>query len=162
MAKASHDEQVLGTIGYICVQWALLETLLIHSIFAMLDMPHKTGAIAFGGLDMLPRANMVINLARHFKAPKPITDRLVEIRKALQDGLSDRRNQAIHGVHADADAPDAVRLTMMRWAEAKRTQDVSVAELYQTGLDIKRLAEHALMVFVAIGEWKFGGHRLEG
>ncbi|NRD88778.1 hypothetical protein C8024_03880 [Sphingopyxis sp. BSNA05] len=112
--------KILTSIGYICVQWALLEYLVLHSIFAIVDMDEKQGDILFGGLDMQPRLNTALNLAKHHEAPEQITDQIKSIRKAIQGGLSDKRNMAIHGVHADSETPDSVKLHMPRWGGPKR------------------------------------------
>lgn len=81
------------------------------------DLPNERGAIIYGGLGMLPRFNMAINLVRHHKAAQHITRSLVDI----QDGIAQKRNQAVHGVHGDADDIAAIRLTMLRWPRPKRT-----------------------------------------
>jgi hypothetical protein len=88
----------LTQIGNICAQWSELEYLFATTIWVLLKLDMDTGKIVTGGLDMLPRANMAINLARHRQAPKEILDALLTARKAIQDGLDIRRNRAVHGV----------------------------------------------------------------
>ncbi|WP_423352633.1 hypothetical protein [Phenylobacterium sp. VNQ135] len=68
-------------------------------IWRLLNLPDAdTGRIVTGGLDMLPRFNMAIALARHLKAPHEATAALVAARKAIQDGLDVQRNRAVHGI----------------------------------------------------------------
>jgi len=110
---------------------------------------------------MLPRFNMAINLARHHNAPRHITNELAAIRKALQDGIAERRNQAVHGAHADTDVLDEVQLTMVRWPHPKRTQTVKLEDLLGLAQDIHDLQRRGWGVFEAIGAWKFGDHRSE-
>lgn len=148
------QQQILASIGHICVQWALLETLVANIIWAELVMDHETGAIVTGGLDIFPRVNMAIRLAHHKKVPRPAIHHLDNIRKALQSGLGDRRNQAIHGVHAEASDPGATALTMLRWPEPKRTQEVSIEDLYQTSQEIIALQNLASEALEIIWQWQ--------
>jgi transcriptional/translational regulatory protein YebC/TACO1 len=143
------------------MQWSLLEHILLHTIFAITDTEHKEGEIIFGGLDMQPRVNAAINLARHHKAPKDIIDRLKAIRKEIQDNLSERRNMAVHGVHSEGDTPEMVKLHMPRLPEPKKRKQMSIAEMHKIGTDIKEQGRQAVLVFAAVGQWKFGGHRFE-
>lgn len=151
----------MSAIGYVCVQWSILEHVLLHAIFALTDMPHEQGEIAFGGMDIQPRVNAALNLARFQKAPRMIQSGLLEIRKAIQGGLSDSRNLVVHGVHSDGSTPDAVRLHMSRWGGDKKETELTAPEIHQIGLDIRQQVAAAWDVFIAIGDWKFGGHRVE-
>lgn len=85
-------------IGMICKHWADIEYTLSLTIWHLLKLDPETGKIVTGGLDMQPRANMALNLARHTKQPPPFIKALVDAREAIQGGLDMRRNRAIHGV----------------------------------------------------------------
>lgn len=86
-------------IGHICAQWADVEYTFACAIWHMLGLDDETGKIVTGGLDMLPRANMAINLSNHQKQDSRFTKALKEARAAIQDGLDTKRNRAVHGVH---------------------------------------------------------------
>mgnify|MGYP006897128245 CR=1 FL=1 len=82
MTETAYDKNhtdIMACIGYICVQWALLEQILLQTIFVMQDLESTEGEICFGGLDIQPRVNLAINLAKHQKAPKKIINELKEI-----------------------------------------------------------------------------------
>lgn len=96
---ASPITRSLIQIGNIAAQWSHLEYKLAQTIWILLGLDEGTGKIVTGGLDMLPRVNMAINLSRHLKAPRSLIDLLVKVRKELQDKLQEERNRAIHGVH---------------------------------------------------------------
>jgi hypothetical protein len=150
--------KIMGGIGHVCLQWALLETTLMAVLNLFVKLVPEEGAVVFGGLDMLGRLNMAINLADHHKAPFPIGQELRNIRKALQNGILDARNQAIHGAHADADEPDSVNLTMFRWPKPKRMQTKSFEDFAKLAIDIENLQRRAFGVFQHIGAWKGGYH----
>lgn len=147
--------QVLACIGHICVQWALLEAYGANIIWALLPVGYDTGAVITGGMDMLPRYNAAIALAEHKHAPTPAIQKLKAIRKTLQDGLADRRNQAVHGIHSAVEGdPSKIRLTMLRWKGSKRDEERSTQDLHQTSQDtrsLQHLAEEALHI---IWEWQ--------
>lgn len=146
----------MATIGGVCVQWALLELTLAHIIWAFLNMDEDTGAIVTGGLDMLPRVNMAINLAEHKRAPLPARKSLRSIRKAVQDTQLDRRNQAVHGAHRIADEGDGTILKMLRWPKEKRHQKVTGIDLYNLSVEIHRQVELADRIYEDIGVWLYG------
>ncbi|HYX46852.1 MAG TPA: hypothetical protein VE820_08540 [Sphingomicrobium sp.] len=83
----------------VCIQWSNLEFQIAHAIWWMLNLDADSGKIVTGGLDMGPRVNMAINLARHIRVDRKVTQALETARAALQDGLDKRRNRAVHGVH---------------------------------------------------------------
>jgi len=145
----------MASIGHVCLQWALLEMTILAVLDALEDMPHERGAIVWGGLDMLPRFHMAINLAQFHKAPHAIPLELRAIRKALQDGIADGRNQAVHGAHKDSGVLDSVQLTMVRWPEPRRTQTVTLEDMFKLSEDIHALQRRCYAVFEAIGAWKF-------
>lgn len=146
--------QVLATIGHICVQWALLEAYGAQIIWALLPIKHDTGAVITGGMDMMPRFNTAIALAEHKHAPRIAIQKLKCIRQTLQDGLADRRNQAVHGIHSASDDPTKVKLTMLRWKGNKREEERSVFELHETSQDIIALQKIAHEALDIIWEWQ--------
>lgn len=131
---------------------------LLGVIYALEDVEHERGAIIYGGLDMIPRCNMAYNLALYHKAPVRISKELKSIRAALQGGIAERRNQAVHGAHSDTDNMEVLRLTMVRFKGEKRTQDVSLEQMIELTEQIHALQRRAYVVFDAIGTWKFGDH----
>jgi hypothetical protein len=84
----SGDLTGLMHIGFICVAWAELENKFSQTIWATLRVDIETGKIITGGLDMVPRANMAINLARHKKAPRYIIKALERARKQSKMALT--------------------------------------------------------------------------
>ena len=153
--------KIYAGMGVVCVQWALLEHMVLAIISATENMPLDKVYIMFGGLDMLPRINMALRLSREAKWPAALTKRIEEIRVGVQGksgrhGLQERRNQLIHGVHKASEKPHSVSLTMVRWQGPKRTQDVSVTEVYELASQLGALAQEASSIFDAYGVWKFG------
>lgn len=147
----------MAGIGHVCLQWALLEHLLLGCIAAVEGMPLEKTYIMFGGTDMIARCGIAINLARQAKLPGTYPARLDAIRKELRGGLQDRRNQAVHGVHASSDIPDSMRLTIAKWPEPRRHQDVSVMDLYELGKRLSELGKEADEILNLI--WQ---HRITG
>lgn len=86
------------SVGMICRHWADIEYIFSQTIWHLLKLDAETGKIVTGGLDMLPRVNMAINLAKQTKQPSDLLRILEEARTAIQDGLDTRRNRAVHGV----------------------------------------------------------------
>lgn len=154
--EVSGEIKIMAGIGHICLQWARLEMALLAVIYAIEDMPSEKGHIIFGGLDMLPRANMAINLARYEKLPIRLIKRIEAARDALQKGgLSDKRNQVVHGAHRDMEG-DETTLTMVRWKGDKRSKKITVADIVALGVAIHDLGDEVWSIFNDIGEWKFG------
>jgi hypothetical protein len=155
-ADADYNHAVImAGIGYVCVQWALLETVAANVIWAFLTMDHETGAIVTGGLDLRPRLSMAIALAEHVKAPPHIKSGIRQIRDTLtKEKLDDRRNQAIHGAHSASDDPSKVNLTMLRWRGDKRTKAVSALELAELGHTIAKLTATLHDLHQEIWRWK--------
>jgi hypothetical protein len=147
-------QRLMASLGHISIQWALLEAILAHAIWALLILDYETGAIVTGGTDMLPRVNMAILLARHKKAPQSAIRKLESVRSALQNDLLDRRNQAIHGIHADAADADKVKLVMLRWKHPKREQERSIADLDQISQDIRACQKDAEIALDIIWKWQ--------
>jgi hypothetical protein len=152
------DTQIkfLAGIGHVCLQWALLEHLLLGCIAAVEGMPLEKTYIMFGGTDMVARCGIAINLARAANLPGTYPARLDAIRKELRAGLQERRNQAVHGVHAAADVPDAMKLTIAKWTEPKRHQVISLMDLFELGKRLSELGGEANAIQDAIWE-----HRIQ-
>jgi hypothetical protein len=156
MANAPVDGQikVLACIGNICLQWSLLEQAGLFVISTIeKELAPKT-YLKFGNLDMVPRLNMAINLARDAKVPVYLVKRLEAVRTSVRDNFQDKRNQAVHGVHSAASDPDSVTFTMVRWFEPKRTQTVSAVDLYAVATGLHALMEETLAISDAIHEWR--------
>lgn len=90
--------QRLASVGDVCIQWANVEYQVAHIIWCVLDVNMEVGKIVTGGLDMQPRLNVAIILAKQLDAPTYLIDGLVQARKDIQDGLDIKRNRAVHGV----------------------------------------------------------------
>lgn len=122
-------------------------------------MPLEKTYTRFGTLDMQPRLNMAIKLTREANWPKRLTKPLLDIRRAIQrdgEGIAERRNLFVHGVHAETGMPTHFELTMVRWAASKRRQIVSIDEAYELANRIHQLAMQADAVFNGYGVWQFG------
>jgi hypothetical protein len=144
---------IMATIGHICIQWARLESTLLGICAVLARTPPSEAFIIFGGLDMRPRLNMAVNLARHHKMERKLLDRLTTIRVTItKEKLDDKRNQAVHGAHSDSTTPQHVKLTMARWSGDKRDQEISIAELHKTGLRLNDLANEAYLILIAYVE----------
>ena len=150
-------------MGIVCVQWALLEHLMLGLISSAESSSLNKVYISYGGLDMLPRIGMALKLARFYGWPGPMIARIEAIRKEVQGhgGLGERRNQLIHGVHKASLSNSSVSLTMVRWGEPKRTQDVSIANINDLARRLGGLAYEAGSIFDDYGVWKFGANREE-
>lgn len=157
----SDQNSFLAGIGHICLQWALLEQTLLAIIAAAEDTSFDKVYTRFGNLDMQPRLNMAIKLAREARWPNRLIKPLENIRKAIQSGekLGERRNLFVHGVHKDTDTPGEVSLTMARWSPDKRQQIVTLLDAVQLANRLAQLAQEADAVFGEYGVWKFGAKR---
>jgi hypothetical protein len=121
------------------MQWSNLEYQIAHCIWWMLRLMPETGKIVTGGLDMLPRLNMAINLARHLNAPKPLLDQLIATRAAIQDGLDIRRNKAVHGVHFRV-GDDEPLVEVHRGKGDRKAKPFPVSELASLGSELNKLS----------------------
>ena len=101
---------------------------------------------------------MAINLGQYSKLPPRIMKRLRSVRKELQDGLSDVRNQLVHGAHRDMEN-GATTLTMVRWKGERREKRFTPLDIHAVGIRVLELADECWSIRDAIGEWKFGPHR---
>jgi hypothetical protein len=112
----------------------------------------------YGKLDMLDRIKMTIGLAVEARWPGGLIGRLKSIQRTLQkggDGLAEKRNMFVHGVHAATDTPGEVALTMVRWPKNKRQQIVTLADAYLVANRLDQLVKEAQSIDGAYGAWKF-------
>lgn len=109
----------LATVGYICATWSNFEAAIAQAIWIMLNLDDATGRIVTGGLDMRPRANMAVRLARHLKMPTEFTRALEDARASLDNGLMAKRNLAVHGIHHPRTQEDAMMLDLHRGKHKK-------------------------------------------
>ncbi len=125
-------------IGSICHQWAHLEWILAIVIWRLLRVDDVTGRIITGGLDILPRTNMAIALAEYLKAPAVIRRALRDTRTTLQEGLNERRNQAIHGLRFTNpdDQINSELFVMYRGRNAGAPRPISNKDLKQLWQDV--------------------------
>lgn len=125
-------------IGNVCHQWAHLELSIAVVIWQLLGVDEETGRLLTGGLDIQPRVNKAIALAEHLNAPPQLKKALRQTRTALQDGLDERRNQAVHGARfTDHSSPlDSQLFVMHRGKNAGKPIPVSNADLEKLGRDI--------------------------
>lgn len=148
------DDQtaIMACIGNICVQWALLETNILHIVGLIEQMPPDEAYIVFGGLDIRPRLNMAINLSQHHGYPTALTNQLTALRTDMKNSdIANRRNTAIHGVHSESDAPHSMKLTMVRYPKDRRNRDMSVLDFHALGNEIQNLAVRAYSIFESYG-----------
>lgn len=144
---------VMAAIGHVCLQWSRLE-MAVHGLLITIEpMEWEKGAIIFGGLDLQPRVNLAIQLARYHKIPVRLIKRIEEIRSALQKGgLADRRNQVVHGAHRDM-ADSGTTLTMLRWKGDRRSQTLSAQEISEIANEAYALGDVAWQLMDDIRGW---------
>jgi len=160
-SKTAAQVPLLASIGHVCLQWALLEMTVLSVIYTLEGISYKKGEIIYGGLDMIPRFNLAINLAEFHNAPLKAKKELRAIRKEIQTGIADKRNQAVHGVHADAEVIDAIKLVMPRWKGDRKTETVTLEDLIKLTNSIYALHRRSVGVEKIIAKWKFGDHLSE-
>lgn len=144
--------KIMAGIGHVCVQWSRLEMLILGVISSIETMPTEKVEIIFGGLDIIPRVTMAINLARHAKMSQPIISRIEKVRSRLQGGVADKRNQVVHGAHRDWEG-DEVTLTMVRWKGDRRSQRLSIKEIHALGVEIHDLGQECWSLMEVIHKW---------
>ncbi len=170
MAEAytpSFEIKTYATIGVVCLQWSLLEQMILRIIACAENAPMDKVYITFGGLDLQPRINAALKLTRYAGWPQHLVKRIEAIRTTIQGksgrhGLAERRNQVVHGVHKQSEVPGCVSLTMVRWDGPKRTQDVSLESIQSLAEHLAALAQEAWSIADDYGAWKFGSKREEG
>ena len=144
-------------IGEVCVQWSRLEMALIGLICQIEPMEVAKAYIIFGGLDIQPRVNMALNLAHHNKVPASVTKRIRALRKQLQGGLTDRRNQVVHGAHRDMEGAE-ITLTMVRLKGDKRDTRLSAVDIAALAAEIHELGSEVWSISNELLNWSVGKH----
>lgn len=153
------DDQAatMACIGFVCVQWALLENNLLGLLAVAQNIPIDEAAIIFGGLDMRPRLNSAILLAEHHKWRPPLLKRLRNLRDTIKKAdLIDRRNMLVHGVHNTSEKPETFILYSPRKRGAAQHEEWTVKDAHNVGLAIHEVAMEAYAILTAYGVWKFG------
>ena len=145
----------LTLVGNICTQWSHIEYQIATVIWWLLKLDRDTGMIVTGGLDMLPRMNMAINLCRHLKADAKLDSALLATRKAIQDGLDGERNRAVHGVWFDLRGDGAHGVEVHRGKGGRQRHYVSGDELLGTGTALNTVSSALSVVLdeVGITDW---------
>lgn len=144
---------VTAAIGHVCVQWSRLEMTIFGLLITIEPMEWEKATIVFGGLDLLPRVNLAIALARHVKLPQRFVKRIEDIRRVLQkDGLSERRNQVVHGAHREMEN-FGTTLTMLRWKGERRSQTLSAKDINRIATQAYELGDSAWLLMADIREW---------
>lgn len=152
---------MLASVGNVCLQWALLEQHIAVMIWIILDCDGELGAIFVGGLDMMPRLNMAINLAEHFKAPGKLRSDLRALRTHVQKNLIDRRNTVVHGVHGPTGFDDTSELLMLRLKGPKRFQTVSAKDVATLSDEIRKTWQSSNNIIEQLKSWK-ANHSVDG
>lgn len=144
------QDQRLLLIGSICAQWSHYEYQFACIIWKLLRIGPETGKIVTGGLDMMPRARMALNLARHLKAPRPLIKALVTAREEIQDKLDTRRNQAVHGVQFLSEDEKSLQIEVHRGRGGREKQELTLEALRLLSRDIFQSSEKLQIVSVKI------------
>lgn len=110
--------------------------------------------LRYGGLDLLPRINLAIRLAEKPGKPAHFAKRIRSARRKLQgrQGLSEKRNEVVHGAHRSLDGQTAT-LTMTRYPEGNREIQVDPFSLNSLSREIHALANDVWELFQDIWEW---------
>lgn len=129
-------------IGNVCTQWSFLEYQFALAIWGMLGVDDRLGKIITGGLDILPRATMAINICRHLNFDRDLEQVLVEARKTIQSDLQDRRNKVVHGVGFSSKNAEGgiVEIEMHRGKGSWRREILPESEIGSLGDEISQLA----------------------
>ena len=145
---------VVAAIGHVCLQWSRLEMTVFGLLVTIELVELEKGAILFGGLDLLPRLNLAISLARANKVPIRLIKRIEEVRRAIQKGgLAERRNQVVHGAHKDM-AEFETTLTMVRWSGEKRTKRFTAKSINEVAIEAYALGDEVWKAMDEIGKWR--------
>lgn len=153
------DDQsaIMACIGYVCVQWALLENNLLGVLAASQNVTIDEAAILFGSLDMRPRLTKAIGLAEFHCWKQPLKKRLRDLRGGIDKlKMSDRRNMLIHGVHSESTKPQHFNLYSPRLSGDAQREEWSIQEAITLGDQVRYAAIEAHAIFVEYGRWKFG------
>jgi hypothetical protein len=151
------EAAIMAAIGHVCIQWALLENNLMAILTACQSTSWDEAALLFGSLDMKPRLNTAILLARHHKWPPPVVKRLESLRTNIDKSkLVDRRNLIVHGVHSASDLPQSFNLYTPRRKGEAQHETWTVMDAYRVGQEARAAALEAYDIFAEYGRRKFG------
>ena len=126
-------------IGNVCIQWSGLEYVLAVSIWIMLKLDIETGKIVTANLDAKQRATMAFALANQINAPVSYRNAIKKVMVALRDGLIDRRNVAVHGIHFTVSQPNSVGIEMHRGKGGRAIRILENQEFHNLGNEISAL-----------------------
>jgi hypothetical protein len=149
------DDQtaVMALIGYVCIQWAVLETTFLHLIGAIELMLPEEAYLVFAGLDCRQRISKALVLSRHHKYPNRLTSRIEKLRKDMDKAdIFELRNTVVHGAHAASEQPHSTKIMMARYSGPKRFQDFSIRDLRDIGEKVARFAQEAQSIFEDYGK----------
>lgn len=132
--------QLLANVGNLCSQWAFLEYCFSITIWHLLKLDKETGMIVTGGMDILPRVNMVLNLAQHLKADGKIVEAARVARRALQDDLINDRNKFVHGVFSSSKTIPGIDVEIHRGRGDRRRHPVTPDQVAATANRVHRVA----------------------
>jgi hypothetical protein len=153
---------IMACIGFVCVQWALLENNLLGILANTERVTIPQAAILFGSLDMKPRLNMAINLATFHKWKPPLLKRLRNLRSDIDMAkLIDRRNLLVHGVHKDSAKPQHFILYTPRRSGTAQEEEWSILMAYDLGNEIQKMALEAWAILQDHASWAGSEHGAE-
>jgi hypothetical protein len=152
IAGGTANLAIMAAIGHVCLQWSRLEMAVLGLLVAIELTEFEKGALLFGHLDLQPRVNMALNLARAKKLPPPVLGRITAVRQRLQKGgLADRRNQVVHGAHRDMEGVETT-LTMIRWKGEKRSRRMTAAEINSIAVEAYELGSEVWSIMIEVQE----------
>ena len=131
----------IAQIGNVCVQWSNLEYVLATAIWLIIGVNEEAGKILTASLDAKNRAKMLYSLAHVYNAPVSYKNAVKRVMKALQDGLMDRRNVAVHGVHFPSTQNDSVGIEMHRGKGGRNQRTIPNSEFASLGNDITKVRD---------------------
>lgn len=146
----------LHLTGNVCHQWSYLDLLLSKAVWHLLDLDKETGIIVTGGMDMLPRVNMGVALARHLKSDRRLLGALIDARKSIQgkgktDGLLYKRNRVVHGVYSSNDNAVHPMIETHRGAGNRKRHPITPDEIKEVGSSIFATSGKLIEVFELLG-----------
>jgi hypothetical protein len=144
-------------IGNVCIQWSGLEYTLAASIWMMIGVGEEVGKIITASLDAKNRAKMLFALAHVYNAPVSYKNAIKKVIKSLQDGLMDRRNVAVHGVHFTSDEPNSVGLEMHRGRGGRGRRTVPNSEFSALGREISDTNDAFVKAHIAYIKKRYSG-----
>lgn len=150
IAGGTANIAIMAAIGHVCLQWSRLEMAALGLIIAIEPTEFEKGAVLFGHLDLQPRVNMALALARANRLAPPVIKRIETVRRKLQkDGLSDRRNQVVHGAHRDMEGIETT-LTMIRWKGEKRSKRMTAPEINAIAVEAYELGSEVWSIMMDV------------